>query len=797
MNTVVLHVGTHKTGTTALQRAFGASRAALWRHGYVLSAALDPDEMARPDLDDARLEAARLRLARDLAAARGAALLVSGEAFSGDVFRGYPDTETIAHNLRRTLAGCDTRVVVYLRRQDQMLESVYAQSIQQGESWSFEEFRSQLPGDAFDWPRLLRALELVAGRSRLLVRVYEKRQLVGGDVVDDFCQLAGIPARSLTRPAPQANRSFGLPALELARAANRLLPPAERRGLRALLEATSAKRPFAAFSLLPGEERERWLARHEAGNREVARAWLGQDRLFLDPVDAGADLGARVQGPSIDDVVSVVTAALLAPRAERPVVRLLHRLEAIAAAARRPMLRAVWWAHRRLLAPGHAEPFGDPSLASGGWGLRVGRLGLGLSLPALALAWLASPGGGRPPGSPAVVVVSIGSLRPDHLGCYGYSRATSPEIDAFRRDAVLLRQAVASAPSALASQASLLTSLRPPHHGASVARGTALAPGIRTLPEVLGRAGFATASWNGGRQLDRSWGLDRGFQVYASTSSPDQADTLAAQVARATPWLERVRGKPFFLFLHTYQVHHPYAPPKARLRQLEPPYRGALPDSISTRLLQEINSGTYALQPGDLEHIVAAYDAGILDADSGFGDLLRVLRRLDLYEGATLVLTSDHGEALGEHGRVGWHGDDLFDEQIRIPLLVKLPGRRLAGTTIEGQVREIDVAPTILRALHLPVPSGFSGAPIDLQGGAPDHPPWAVASLDGNPGAVAVRTRHWKWYGGRLYDLRSDPLETRDEARSHSDIEHDLAARLDAILQSREVAQGVPVSAAD
>ncbi|MGE5127832.1 MAG: sulfatase [Betaproteobacteria bacterium] len=396
-----------------------------------------------------------------------------------------------------------------------------------------------------------------------------------------------------------------------------------------------------------------------------------------------------------------------------------------------------------------------------------------------------------------MVLVSIDTLRPDHLGCYGYDKPTSPEIDAFRREGVLLRRVIAQAPSTLSSHASMLTSLWPLHHGASVARNSAVRPGVETLPQVLRRAGFATASWNGGGQLHRSWGLDRGFDVYVSATDSSNVDvgedTLAQQVDAARPWLERVSQRPFFLFLHTYQVHHPYAATPAQLQRMEKGYHGKLPDRISVRLLEKINEGIHRLQPGDLEHIVAVYDGGILATDSAFGDLLRLLKRLGRYDETTIVLTSDHGEAFGERGKVGWHGDTLYDEQLRIPLIVKLPGSRFAGTRIETQVREIDLAPTLLSLLGMPVPPAFSGTVIDLAGGAADHPPWAVASIDGNPHDVALRTRRWKWYEGRLFDLRADPGERRDVVALHPEIERDLSARLAAIFQSRDIAPDTPV----
>jgi arylsulfatase A-like enzyme len=404
----------------------------------------------------------------------------------------------------------------------------------------------------------------------------------------------------------------------------------------------------------------------------------------------------------------------------------------------------------------------------------------------------------RPASAPAVVLVSIDTLRPDHLGCYGYRRPISPHIDAFRRESVLMRDVVASAPSTLASHASMFTSLRVQHHGGSVAASSAVRPGLVTLAEVLQRAGFATASFNGGGELHRVWGLDRGFDVYQSATDSNVSeigdDTLSGQVQLAKKWLERVGDRPFFLFLHTYEVHHPYTPAPERLKAIEPSYSGRLPDRISIRLLEKINSGQKKLAPGDLEHIVAAYDAEIASADAGFGELLDLLRRAGRYDSSILVLLSDHGEAFGERDKVGWHGDTLYDEQIRIPLIVRLPGGQLAGKTVEPQVRGIDLAPTLLAQLGLAVPLQFSGTAIDFAGGAPDHPPWSVATIEGRPQGAAVRTERWKWYEGRLYDLEHDPGETKDVASFHPEVEHQLEDRLMVSLRSREIATATPVS---
>jgi arylsulfatase A-like enzyme len=396
-----------------------------------------------------------------------------------------------------------------------------------------------------------------------------------------------------------------------------------------------------------------------------------------------------------------------------------------------------------------------------------------------------------------VVLVSLDTLRPDHLGVYGYQKPTSPEIDRFAREAVLFRNAVANAPSTLPSHASILTSLGPRHHGASLAQESALRSGVPTLASVLRAAGFVTASFNGGGQLHRIWGLNRGFEVYESRPGSVTVeagdDTMSEQVAAARSWLASVREKPFFLFVHTYETHHPYTPTPERLAAMERGYGGRLPSQISIRLIKKINSGRKKLRPGDLEHIMAAYDGEIASADAGFAQLLQLLREMGRYDSALVVLLSDHGEAFGERGKVGWHGDTLYDEQLRIPLVMKLPGGRLAGTTIDAQVSGIDVAPTMLSILGIPIPSIFSGSAVDLEGRAARHPPWSLAGLDGVERELAVRTRSWKWYTGRLYDLRRDPLERADVSLGHPEVMGELEGKLADIARSRPPAESTPV----
>ena len=362
----------------------------------------------------------------------------------------------------------------------------------------------------------------------------------------------------------------------------------------------------------------------------------------------------------------------------------------------------------------------------------------------IAVIGLASGCGGPAPMAPThnVILISIDTLRADHLGCYGYPKPTTPEIDVFRRDAALFEQAIAHAPSTLPSHASIFTSLLPSHHGASVANSFGVDSEAVTLTEILKAEGYATAAFNGGLQLDPIYGLDRGFDVYdavrPSVASADlvvdPVDMFDHAVDEAIHWIENIeinRRERFFLFLHTYELHHPYTPTPEALESIGADYDGSLPKDISVDLLRRINDGDVELEPGDLEHIISSYDAELRSVDTAFGRLIDFLREEDLYADAIIVFTSDHGEEFGERGFVGWHAHTLYDELLRVPLLVKLPGAEHAGASLEPQVRGINVAPTILAALELDAPVEFEGVSLlGLLSGSGSVPEHAVSRKD-------------------------------------------------------------------
>jgi arylsulfatase A-like enzyme len=229
----------------------------------------------------------------------------------------------------------------------------------------------------------------------------------------------------------------------------------------------------------------------------------------------------------------------------------------------------------------------------------------------------------------------------------------------------------------------------------------------------------------------------------------------------------------------------------------EDDYTGPLPQEISVDLLREINKNEREIDDRDLEHIVATYDGEIRSMDDGFGYLVEYLREQGLYDETLIVLTSDHGEEFGEHGKVGWHSHSLFDELLRVPLIVKLPGAAGAGTQVAHQVRGIDVAPTILGVLGLEAPASFSGFSLLARDGQVKSSPElvAISRMDrpARRNIDSVRTPAWKLYRNQLFNLEVDPEEQWDSAVNKAAVVEGLQRQLAEAIASRESAEEVQV----
>lgn len=395
--------------------------------------------------------------------------------------------------------------------------------------------------------------------------------------------------------------------------------------------------------------------------------------------------------------------------------------------------------------------------------------------------------------APNLILISIDTLRADHLGCYGYDRPTSPALDRLCEDSVVFSEAIAQAPSTLHSHASMLTSLIPHHHGASWGGRTKLAEECLTLAEVVQEAGMATGAFTGGGQMDRLFGLDQGFDFYEQPG----ARHFYGTVKLAEEWLKQRPDRPFFLFLHTYETHHPYEPQARFLELFEESYDGELPDEITVEMLRRINRKERTLQDGDLEHIVNTYDAEIRSVDEALEHLIAFLRENSLYDNTVIVFTSDHGEEFDEHGRVGWHSHSLYDELLKVPLIVKFPEQEHAGARVPAQVSSIDVAPTVLAALGLQTPEEFEGHDLTpLTSGVESESRAVISRIDRQLGKDidSIRQPGWKLYRGQLFDLEVDPEELWDTALNKAKLVEELRAELEAVKNSRNPCQGDQVA---
>jgi arylsulfatase A-like enzyme len=377
---------------------------------------------------------------------------------------------------------------------------------------------------------------------------------------------------------------------------------------------------------------------------------------------------------------------------------------------------------------------------------------------------------------PNVLLVSIDTLRADRLGAYGHDRPTSPTFDTRLAAAgVLFERAISQSPKTTPSHLTMLTGLAPCAHRVGMWTDEhpprALAPSVRTLAEELRDAGYRTAAFTAGGHVHASRGFGRGFDVYEHDRPLER--TLA--------WLADHGDEPFFVFFHTYEVHDPYTPPR-RLRQRFAPDLPAPLHAVVDRIRRQPRgweeahrafwAAVDARDPAHVQAVASLYDAGIRRMDDRtLTPLLEALDHAGVAEHTLVVFTSDHGDAFGEHG-VFLH-DDVHLGTVHVPLVLRLPGVLPAGRRVEAPVGVLDVMPTVLAVLGLPVPAGVQGRSLLPQirdDDATSAPPVVSEYLapDGTVVARSIRTPSLSLVrgasGDRLYDLGADARERHDLA---------------------------------
>lgn len=303
------------------------------------------------------------------------------------------------------------------------------------------------------------------------------------------------------------------------------------------------------------------------------------------------------------------------------------------------------------------------------------------------------------------ILISIDTLRADHLGCYGYPKPTSPFLDSLAKRATLFEEAYSQYPSTLVSHMSMLTGLHPREHGV-YPPNSVLSDKIEILPEVFQRAGFRTGAFTEGGFLRARYGFRRGFDVF-SAQDRQGARKIQATFGRAVRFLEGLKPEDrFFVFVHTYAVHTPYdAPPKYR----EPFWPGAEPAGAIPATgpgLTRHNATGELLEPPVVDWLTALYDAGIRQTDEVVRDFFADLDRLGLSKDVTVVVTSDHGEELQDHGKLSH--TRLYRETLHVPLLVIHPDQRSAVRD-GGVVQLLDLPSTFYDLARLKPRSRTSG----------------------------------------------------------------------------------------
>jgi len=384
-----------------------------------------------------------------------------------------------------------------------------------------------------------------------------------------------------------------------------------------------------------------------------------------------------------------------------------------------------------------------------------------------------------PSARPNIVLLIVDSLRPDHLGIYGYPKDVSPRIDALARQSAVFTQAVAQAPWTLPSVASILTSLYPSEHGAVFPPddrnwgikmrddAIVLRPeqkldrAIPTLAALLSAAGYRTAGVTANAFCGSIFDIDSGFKDYYECWKRSLRDLNDGTVF---PWLERRRQDPFFLYLHAQDVHWPYRHGR--------PDPGLIARTEKT-IFASIENPILEMAAEDVRGLVSAYDASISIFDEEFARLHRKISSLP--GGTVFVLTSDHGEGFLEHGFL-MHGNSLYDELLLVPLIFSGPGIP-AGIRVGSQVRSIDIAPTILDLAGAAKPEAMRGESLLpwMAGTRNDHLP-AVSefSYSRRKFDMSVRFPPWKLLGSRehelLFNVAGDPAERIDRSQSAPDV---------------------------
>jgi arylsulfatase A-like enzyme/Tfp pilus assembly protein PilF len=402
----------------------------------------------------------------------------------------------------------------------------------------------------------------------------------------------------------------------------------------------------------------------------------------------------------------------------------------------------------------------------------------GCRLTAMLVLLMAGCSSKPEPSRTNVVLITVDTLRADRVGCYGNSSVETPEMDQLARDGAVFRRAIAQVPLTTPSHAAILTGAFPIWNGLRDWADHGLRPGVPTLAEIFKRHGYVTAAFVSAMVLDSMWGLNRGFDHYDDHFQAEDYKAMRRMglerrgeetIDRSIAWLQSRPPRPFFLWLHLYDPHSPYAPPE--------PFKSRYRDR--------------------------PYDGEVAYADRELGRLLNFLKAQNLYSDALVVLTSDHGESLGEHQEQE-HGFFIYNSTVRVPLILKFPSRYVPKQrSVSTVVNTVDIAPTLAQLCSFPSVDmrTFQGQSLlPLVEGAPAGAPRRGFSESLYPGnffgahtLAGIETERYRYIRApkeELYDLEQDPGERRNIFSEKRSVAQSLRETLESTMTRLQPSAG-------
>ncbi len=371
-----------------------------------------------------------------------------------------------------------------------------------------------------------------------------------------------------------------------------------------------------------------------------------------------------------------------------------------------------------------------------------------------------------------LILVTLDTTRPDRLGCYGYAKASTPNLDQIAQEGILFENAVCPSPSTVPSHASIMTGLYPPHHGVRVTGRHSLPPHILTLADLLKKEGYRTGAVISGYPLTKRFGLNKGFDFYEDSfwGRSEEAKIIIERIAErsidiAVKWLEENKDERFFFWLHLYDPHSDYAPP--------PPF--------------------------DTEHRDNPYDGEIAYMDWSLGHFFKKLKEWNLYDTSLIIIVGDHGEGLGEHGE-SEHQFLIYNTTMKVPFIMRA-GKNYDPKRVEALVGIIDIFPTVLDLLNISFSMSLDGSSLrPLLGRSSERGEGRTYYLETLSGEIslgwsalyALMNKEWKFIEApepELYNMANDHDESLNIFFQERETAENLGSQLEKTIQDLSKAE--------